>query len=237
MARRPKLSDVLYAEVLDQIRSGQFEHDAKLPSENELSTRFGVSRPVVRDALRRLRIDGYIHSRQGAGSFVTAPVGGAVEHEAGLRMLPTQITSISDVQKFYDYRISLEGEAAYFAATYRTEDDIRRIGALLQSMKAQQADASGAIEEDLKFHFAIAQATHNQFFLSVWDASKSHIRFIIEMARNFAVRHSRDHTTMIRSSHEPIFECIRDGDAEGAREKMREHISRSRERVFFGKWT
>src|SRR5262245_23518709 len=113
--RRPKLSDVLYQDMLGQIQSGKLPAESRLPSELELSTRFSVSRPIVREALRRLRDDGLIQSRQGAGSFVSRSNGAAlpmrpIEH-AEIEALPP-LQSIEDVRKFYEFRLAVEGESA-----------------------------------------------------------------------------------------------------------------------------
>ena len=70
--RRARLSDQLYRQIFDQIVSGQRNVGDKLPSENELSEQHGMSRPVVREALMRLRADGLITAHQGLGSFVSA---------------------------------------------------------------------------------------------------------------------------------------------------------------------
>jgi GntR family transcriptional repressor for pyruvate dehydrogenase complex len=151
--------------------------------------------------------------------------------------MPAQINSIVAIQKFYAYRISFEGELAYAAAQNRQPADIQRIGSLLQNIKSSVSSDTQGIEEDLEYHAAIAQATHNEFFIAAWNASRAHIRFLIELARNLSTLRSPNHSAAVRSSHEPIFECIRDGDADGARARMREHIIRSQERVFLGKWT
>jgi len=115
--------------------------------------------------------------------------------------------------------------------------DIKRIGGLLQTIKSSAAGNYQGIEEDLEYHEAIAQATHNEFFVAAWHASRTHIRFLIELARSLSTLGLPNHSAAVRSSHEPIFDCIRDGDADGARMRMREHITRSQERVFLGKWT
>ena len=104
-------------------------------------------------------------------------------------------------------------------------------------IKSGASVSSQGIEDDLEYHEAIAQATHNEFFVAAWVASRAQIRFLIELARNLSTLHSPNHSAVVRSSHEPIFECIRDGDSENARARMREHITRSQERVFLGKWT
>ena len=95
--------------MLGRIQRGQFPGDGKLPSEKELSQSFGVSRPIVREALRRLREEGLIQSRQGAGSFVV----GAEEPQPPRPANGGQgIQTISDVRRIYQFRIALEGEVA-----------------------------------------------------------------------------------------------------------------------------
>lgn len=238
--RRVRMSDVLYGDILKQINSGGFAVDHRLPSEKEFCERFGVSRPIVREALERLRTEGLIRSRQGAGSFVangTAQAAAELPPHGAPDTMPVHINSIAAIQKFYAYRISLEGELAYAAAQNRQPADIKRIGGLLQDIKSSAASNTQGIDEDLEYHEAIAQATHNEFFIAAWSAARGHIRFLIELARSLSTLGLPNHSAAVRSSHEPIFECIRDGDADGARARMREHITRSQERVFLGKWT
>jgi GntR family transcriptional regulator, transcriptional repressor for pyruvate dehydrogenase complex len=240
-ARRVRMSDVLYGDIVKQINSGGFAADQRLPSEKEFCEHFSVSRPIVREALERLRAEGLIRSRQGAGSFVAnGATNGAMANmplQPASDAMPAQIHSIAAIQKFYVYRISLEGELAFAAAQNRQPADIQRIGGLLQDIKSSVSSDTHGIEEDLEYHGAIAQATHNEFFIAAWTASRGHIRFLIELARTLSTLRSPSHSAAVRSSHEPIFECIRDGDSEGARSRMREHIIRSQERVFLGKWT
>jgi GntR family transcriptional repressor for pyruvate dehydrogenase complex len=240
-ARRVRMSDVLYGDIVKQIHSGGFAVDQRLPSEKDFCERFGVSRPIVREALERLRGEGLIRSRQGAGSFVaTGPTHAAAGNTAlqiSSDVMPAHINSIAAIQKFYAYRISFEGEVSYAAAQNRQTADIQLIGRLLQNIKSHGSSDAQGIEEDLEYHSAIAQATHNEFFIAAWNASRAHVRFLIELARNLSKLRSPNHSAAVRSSHEPIFECIRDGDADGARARMREHIIRSQERVFLGKWT
>ena len=65
-----KLSGGIYAQIFERILAGEYPMNARLPAETELARRFGASRPVVREALARLREDGVIVSRQGSGSYV-----------------------------------------------------------------------------------------------------------------------------------------------------------------------
>jgi GntR family transcriptional regulator len=69
--RRPLLSDVVRAELTRAIISGEFAPRSKLPNEEELCQRFGVSRITLREAVRGLIEDGYVIRRQGSGTYVT----------------------------------------------------------------------------------------------------------------------------------------------------------------------
>ena len=62
--KRQTLADQLYGQVLEQIVSNKLVQGEKLPSENQIATAFGVSRPVVREALRKLQEDGLVEARR-----------------------------------------------------------------------------------------------------------------------------------------------------------------------------
>jgi len=69
---RRSLGDLVFERMHRAIKSGAYKPDERLPTEHDLAIEFEVSRPVIREALRRLREQGFIYSRRGAGSFVRA---------------------------------------------------------------------------------------------------------------------------------------------------------------------
>ena len=107
--REPKLADRLYSEILDRIIRGVYAPGARLPGELALSEEFQVSRPVVREALARLRDDDLVQSRQGAGTFVKRQ-----PHRAVLRFAP--VSSIGDLQRCLEFRAAVEPRAAAVVA-------------------------------------------------------------------------------------------------------------------------
>jgi DNA-binding FadR family transcriptional regulator len=231
VSSRPKLSDVLYADMQDRIRRGEVLADGKLPSENELSQEFGVSRPTVREALRRLRDDGLIHSRQGAGSFV------ATQSPAPVRAVPAKpdgIRTISDVRRVYQFRIALEGEVAYIAALHRGETHLRAIHKELEAIHLAIRAGRIGVQQDSDFHAAIARATQNPYFESALATVRPQVDFVIDLARSFSVLQSAEHLAMVQREHAAVFEAIRDGDGIKAREAMQAHIRNAQERVFDG---
>ncbi|MGO4725085.1 MULTISPECIES: FadR/GntR family transcriptional regulator [unclassified Inquilinus] len=231
MSQRPRLSDILYGDMLGRIQRGQFPGDGKLPSEKELSQNFGVSRPIVRDALRRLREDGLIQSRQGAGSFVTAaPASPPARPANGAQ----EIQTISDVRRVYEFRIALEGEVAYAAALNRSEALAAAIKKELDAIDQAIQTGKIGVQQDSDFHAAVARATQNQYFQAALAAVRPHLDYVIDLARSFSMLHSGEHLAMVQREHAAVYEAIRDGDAVKAREAMQAHIRNAQERVFDG---
>lgn len=233
MSPRPRLSDVLYGDMLGRIQRGQFASDGKLPSEKELSQSFGVSRPIVREALRRLREDGLIQSRQGSGSFVTgtpSPAPQPLRSVGGAQGIQT----ISDVRRIYEFRIALEGEVAYAAALNRNEVSSAAIKRELDAIDQAIRGGRIGVQQDSDFHAAVARATQNQFFEAALLAVRPHVDYVIDLARSFSVLHSAEHLAMVQREHAAVYEAIRDGDGVRAREAMQAHIRNAQERVFDG---
>lgn len=231
--KRPKLSDVLYAELLEQIRTDRFAPDARLPSENQLADRFRVSRPIVREALARLRDEGFVVSRKGSGTYVatassTPPTPRPVTGGAPL------MKSIADVQRFYQYRIVLEGEIAAEAAASADEQGIAEIERAAQGIEEAMHQGDGAVYEDYVFHSAIARATRNPYFIAALDAIQPALNYVIDLALSLTGRDPERHDTVVAHDHRQILEAIRRHDPTAAREAMRRHIGRARDRVFLG---
>ena len=122
LGRDRTLSDRVYEEILTMIVSGEIPVGAKLPTEHALSQQLEVSRPVLRQALKQLREDGVIVSRQGSGSFVERRPEGAF-----LDFAP--VGSIADIQRTFEFRAAIEGEAAYLAAERRTDAELANLRA------------------------------------------------------------------------------------------------------------
>ena len=118
------LADRVYRDLLDQIIQGNLKEGDKLATEQALSEQFGTSRPTVREALSRLRADGIVTSRQGAGTFVTRRPDPDLP-----RFMP--LDSLSDVRRVLEFRTFLESGAAALAAEMAEAQDLENIQAAL----------------------------------------------------------------------------------------------------------
>ena len=222
-----KLSDQVYERIFGVIVSGEFPEHSKLPTELELADRFAVSRTIVREALARLKDDGLVLSRQGSGNFVTRR-----PDEAVLTFAP--LGSIADMQRCFEFRISLESEAAYFAAQRSDEAAIGAIEHALAELDKIIETGQLGVEADFELHFAIAQAAQNRFFLSTMASLRNNICFGMNLARSLSLTRPSDRLQQVQAEHVVILDAIRDHDASRARDAMRRHLHNARTRVFEG---
>ncbi len=221
------LADTVYENVLARIVRGDFPVGEKLPTEHELSDEMGVSRPVLRQALKQLREDGVVVSRQGSGSFVRRK-----PEEAVLDFAP--IGSIADIQRTFEFRAAIEGEAAYLAAQRRSERELRQIQLALEELDRCVRTGELGVDADEAFHAAVCAASDNHYFMSARNSMKANILTGLNLTRNLSLTKSQERLAMVQAEHDAIFEAISARDAEAARRAMRSHIENARRRVFEG---
>lgn len=221
------LSDSAYEELLQMIVQGEFGIGKKLPTEHVLSERLKVSRPILRRALKQLRNDDVIVSRQGSGSFVKKRPELAV-----LDFAP--IGSIADIQRTFEFRAAVEGEAAYHCALRRTEDELKQIkGALRIIDDCIKSNELGS-DADVVFHEAICRASHNHYFTAARSSMKLNILTGINLTRNLSLLKPKTRLELVQQEHILIVDAIERQDAPAARDAMRTHIDNARLRVFEG---
>ncbi|MBL8446323.1 MAG: FadR family transcriptional regulator, partial [Zoogloeaceae bacterium] len=153
------LAEVVARQLETWVRQGGLAAGAQLPSEKELVGRFGVSRAVIREAVSRLKADGWIESRQGAGAFVT-PQG----RRGSFRLVPGGSPGAATLGDIFELRSLVEAGAAELAAQRRQPADLAQLAEALARMEAALVDADGAADgpsADDAFHVAIAAATGN----------------------------------------------------------------------------
>ena len=175
------LSDAIYEQIYERISSGEWPEGTRLPTEIELADTFGVSRTVVREALLRLRIDGLVASRQGAGTRV---IGAPSQHVLEF----AEPGSIADIQRCYEFRVGIEGEAARLAAERNSEARIADIEAALEAMRRCIAKGGLGADEDIAFHIAVAQASENDYFVRTIHSVTRAIRIGISIAATLSTR-------------------------------------------------
>lgn len=192
----------------------------RLPSERELAAQFGVSRTVVREAVRALAAKKLVDVNVGRGTVVRAP--SAESAAESMKLLLMMQAGDAGVEKVSEVRHIIENEIAALAAARRTDDDLRSLAAILQEAR-QHLDAPEVyITSDVAFHAALARATQNELFLVILD---SIVEVMIEV-RLLTLR-VPGITSLALSYHERLFDAVEAGDPEAARMAMDAHMDQA----------
>ena len=218
--REPRLSDKVAGLMLETIVSRGLEAGDRLPSERELGEQFGVSRTVVREAVRSLVAKGVIESRSGSGLRVASVNASAVSESMGLYLRGTTM----GFPKVHEVRAMLEIQMAGVAAERRTSRDIDDLTETCERMKSALDDPEAASVLDVEFHRRIAIATQNELYLVLLD-SIGHA--LIAIRRDNLVVPGATEQTL--DYHARILDRIVAGDPVGAREAMAAHLEQVRE--------
>ncbi|MFA7437693.1 FadR/GntR family transcriptional regulator [Castellaniella sp.] len=141
---------------------------------------------------------------------------------------------ISDVLRCYEFRVALEGEAAYLAAVRRTEHDLSAMSRALDAMNWAAEHGEIGADIDMHFHNAIARATGNHLFESSMAAISDYAMSGITIARSLSLITNKKRLRQVQREHEVVFNAIKDQNSEEARDTMRRHISNSRMRLLSG---
>nr|WP_183317378.1 FadR/GntR family transcriptional regulator [Chelatococcus caeni] len=224
---RATLADRVYHSLFSRISSGDYPANQKLPPEKQLSQEFDVSRPVLRAALERLRSEGLIYSRQGAGNFVRAP-----QQEAPLGF--ARVETIADIQRCYEFRLTIEPDAARLAAQRRNAAALAEMEEALKLLSAATGSHIHREDADFAFHLAVTRASNNQYFEASMRALRQHIHVGMKMHGQSLMSDGPKGLEEVLAEHNAIYEAIRDRDGDKARDVMREHIVNSRDRLFGG---
>lgn len=225
-AQRKNLADVVFEKLHRAIKSGAYGADERLPAEHDLAAEFEVSRPVVRDALRKLREQRLIYSRQGSGSFV---------RQLGMRepLGFGHLENIADLRRCYEFRLVLEPAAAAMAAERWTLNELQGIETALNAMRDATERHRHREDADFDFHYSISQASGNDYFSTAMDALKDHIAVGMQF-HGRSLKRTETGLDNVYAEHNAIFSAIKKREAEKAADLMKSHLIGSRDRLFEG---
>jgi DNA-binding FadR family transcriptional regulator len=226
LAAAHKLSRGLFEQLAEQIRSGRLAPGSRLPTEEALTRAARVSRTVVREAVAALRAEGLVVTRQGVGAFVSAE-----PQRAPFRIEPERMQSLADILSVMELRLGVEIESAGIAAERASRAHVKAIGAALEAISRAAQAGQSAVDEDLAFHRAIAEATGNPEFPRFLQFIGRHLiprRTVTGLTERMGGRDA--YLALIQEEHRRIFEAICDSQPGAAREAMRRHLTRSLDR-------
>ena len=211
-----EVQNEIISKIRDLINFKNLEPGDKLPSERMLAEKFGVSRGNLREAIQKLEFYGLLKSRPQSGTFV-ANIG-----VIALNGMVDDILQLKepDFKSLVETRILLELKSVRLAALRRSDDDLKQIENALNAYSEKVRLGQDAVQEDLLFHLAIANAsgnsTLNTFMLKITP----------EIITNFEKYHVCDanQAFMGIEEHQAVFDAIVKQDPTLAKAKMKEHF-------------
>lgn len=217
------LVERLAAEVRAQIISGKLGVGQPLPTEAQMAAEFGVSRPLVREALAHLRAQGFVETVSGRGTFVQHP-GETDLAQAFAHQLVLAVGRRPTADDLYEARQAIEVVSAELAAQRAPEDSIAALERLLAAMKDSVEDVAAYTAADVGFHVEVARASLNPLLPTLLAPLAT---LIVE-----GVFESASISEAVRigiAGHTSVLEAIKRGDPAAARRAMAAHLHQSRQ--------
>ena len=222
LEREQRLYERVVEKVLELISSGVWKPGYRLPPERELSEAFGVSRTVVREAVKAMEARGILESTTGSGVSVRRADYHIVSQSLQTYM---QLSNRDDFEiRLNEVRRVLEVEMVALAAARRTPEQLTKLHQICQQMRASGNTAKEMAELDFQLHVTLADATQNDLF-------KVLLAPLINQLRDQIILTWEDFPRPVNEvfdQHESIVSAVENEDAEAARQAMTKHLIYSR---------
>ena len=198
----------------------------RLPSERELSSRFGVSRASIREALSILEVSGKVRTEPSRGSFWTEDGGrSGVLGSEGERALWSRTYPKTEISRF---RYLIEGQSGRLAAMRITDDEVQQLQRNLLVFKEQTRamDLEASARTDFEFHQLIVEFSRVRLFADLHLGFRDIIMQAVQMYRS---QYNRAWEPVVE--HEKILEALKRRDPDESLYYLQSHIMRSAERL------
>ncbi|MEA4902399.1 FadR/GntR family transcriptional regulator [Desulfitobacterium sp.] len=224
MELKPIKTRKIYEEIVERIRefitSGELQPGDRLPSERDMAERLQVSRASVREAFSALEMLGLLEIRTGEGTYIRQ-----VNIESVMSSLTWVLYMEKDaVLELLEVRKILEVQVAALAAQRANPEDLQNIEEALKQMYQDLQKVRLGEHADERFHFAIAQATHNKILIHLMSALSDTMERTLKVSRS-KLYEGKDMPERLYKEHALIYEAIRQQEPSEASERMFAHLA------------
>ncbi len=204
-----QIADQLQQAIMD----GRLKVDERLPTEEELAAQFGVSRPTVREALKRLAARHLIRSRRGptGGTFVTGPSPEELATSLGTSVTLLVAGGGVSLDEIATARLEMEAVCCRLAAQNRTEAHLAALEAEIAIQRNAAVSDQDFCASDVRFHRAVVDAAGNALLRFLMNA----VVEALMPVSNMIIFRVRDRAEIV-AHHERMLDALRAHDGEGA---------------------
>jgi GntR family transcriptional regulator, transcriptional repressor for pyruvate dehydrogenase complex len=214
---RTPLVDVVIERLRAMIADGSLKSGDLIPPEPALVAQLGVSRTVVREAIKRLQTDGLVVIRRGVGTYV------ADRNDLSncLRLVRTALTlSSAELIRFVELREAIEALTARQAAQLATDCEIAELESLCDQMENEKLDYEEAMRLDLRFHLRMVDIGKNRLMRGVLEILQE---YILEGMLRTTPKPRQ--WPLSKRSHKAMIEAIRNRDSDAAEAAVHDHMN------------
>jgi DNA-binding FadR family transcriptional regulator len=219
--RPANLAHALTEELVVRVVQGRYAPGSPVPRELAMCEEFGVSRTVVREAVKMLQEKGLVQVRQGAGTIVTPPVRWNMLDAQILAATIAEDDTLAVLDDVVVTRRLLESDMADMAARRATDEVVARLRQLVDEMDDLVGDPATYADHDRAFHDVVMQTSNNRIARAVVRSLESQV---IRTAR-YLGRTERALCVASNRGHRRIYERIAAHDPAGAADAMFTHIT------------
>jgi DNA-binding FadR family transcriptional regulator len=215
---RGTLAEQVAGRLMEYIAARQMKAGDLLPSESSLANSFGVSRPVIREALKNLEGKGVLEIVNGKGALIR-PIDSdplRLFFQRAMQMEQRTILELMEVRR------GLEVQAAELAAQRRSPPDLEAIRRTARAMRENMGDLDAYTHLDVEFHLRVAAASHNAILVYLVESIRDALRNTI--AAGLQSRGDLLNVEEIQRTHETLLLTLAEGNPKAAGQAMQRHF-------------
>lgn len=167
------------------IVSGKYRTGESFPNEAQLSTSYGVSRTILREAVKMLTAKGMLGSRQRRGTWVEPDENWNLFDPDLLDWMLESRDPLNLLSEFTEIRLQIEPAAAAFAAQRASDEHLSDIADAIARMEAAERGQDDALLSDIAFHVAVLNASENRFFAQMSHLVATALKVSIRLTNQF----------------------------------------------------
>ncbi len=209
-----RLADQVSSHLKESIFQGEYQPGERIPPEHQLVKSFGVSRVIVREAIRNLEQAGLIEIKRGpkGGAFVLP-----MKHDAVSQVIKDMLRlGNAEVAHIMEVRLEMEPVVAGLAAERATPEDVETLCRGIEGMPDAPGDEY--VAWNVNFHRLLAKCAHNPMYDILVNILMDFTEdLILKIKPSERIIHDT-------TSHPELLDLVRQGDVEGARRKMGFHL-------------
>ncbi|MEA3336137.1 MAG: FadR/GntR family transcriptional regulator [Chloroflexota bacterium] len=212
-------TELVAQRLMGLLSTGALKPGDRLPPERDLARQLDVGRTTVREALKLLTLSGLLEAKRGDGTYVTRNFYNFLSNQIKWPLL----LNVTEVDRIVEVREALEAKAAFLAARRATPEEIEKICVFQQLLEIEGRDLERETEIDLKFHHAIARASHNELLCRLMLSLQDILREYITLSNQYT---ERIESTV--AEHQAIYDAIASRNPKEAEQAMIEHLAISK---------